>query len=77
MYDFCSCDNIIAPMINANVKRNPNPKPNPNVNHYPIPRTKNPIVTLTLTLCCRRHHRMSNCRQSKCRIIENTEGPHK
>ena len=27
----------IAPVINANVKRNSNPKPNPNLNPYPTP----------------------------------------
>ena len=33
-----------------------------------LPRTKNPMNTLTLTLCCRRYHCRSNCRRSKCRI---------
>ena len=30
----------IAPMINANVKRNPNPNPNPYLNPYPTPNQK-------------------------------------
>ena len=33
-----------------------------------LPWTKNPIITLTLTLCCWRYHHRSNCRRSKCRI---------
>ena len=37
-----------------------------------LPRTKNPIITLTLTLCCWRYHRRSNCRRSKCRITDIT-----
>ena len=56
----------IAPRINANIKRNPNPNPNPNLTP---PQTQNPIITLTLTLCCRRYHHRSNCRRSKCRTI--------
>ena len=52
----------IAPMINANVKRNPSPNPNLNLNPDTLPRTKNPIITPTLTLCCRRYHRRSKCR---------------
>ena len=31
---------IIAPVINANVKRNPNPNPNPNLTPYPTPNQK-------------------------------------
>ena len=31
-------------------------------------RTKNPIITLTLTLCRRRYHYRSNCRRNKCLI---------
>ena len=30
----------IAPVITANVKRNPNPNPKPNLNHYPTPNQK-------------------------------------
>ena len=33
-----------------------------------VPRTKNPIITLTLTLYCPRYHGRSNCRRSKWRI---------
>ena len=70
MYDICSCDNIIAPMVNANVKHNPNPNPNPD----PI---LNPYPTLSPKL---NHHPHSNfllseissqeqyCRRSKCHI---------
>ena len=31
---------------------------------FTLPQTKNPVITLTLTLCCRRYHRRSNCRRS-------------
>ena len=33
-----------------------------------LPWTKNPIITLTLTLCCLRYYYRGNCRRSKCRI---------
>ena len=33
-----------------------------------LPRTKNPSITHTLTLCCQRYHRRSNCRRSNCQI---------
>ena len=36
MYNIFSCVTI-APMIYANIKRNPNPNPNPNFNPYPPP----------------------------------------
>ena len=36
-----------------------------------LPWTENLIITLTLTLCCRRHDRISNCRLSK--ICQTTE----
>ena len=36
----------IAPMINANVKRNSNPNPNPTLNPYPL--HQKTIITLTL-----------------------------
>ena len=58
----------IAPVVNVNVKRNPNSNPNPNpdpklnLNPYPIPWTKNPIITLTLALCCPRYLHRSKCR---------------
>ena len=52
------------------------PVVNPNLNITPsltltltliltLPQTRNPIITPTLTLCCLRYHRRSNCRQSK------------
>ena len=33
-----------------------------------LPWTKDPIITLTLTLCCWRYHHRSNCRRKQCRI---------
>ena len=38
MYDICSGDNNFAPVINANVKRNPNPNSNPKPNLNPEPK---------------------------------------
>ena len=35
-----------------------------------LPRTENPFITLTLTLCCLRYH-WSNCHRSKCRITKS------
>ena len=35
-----------------------------------LPQTPNPIITLTLTLCCLRYQRRSTCRRSKCQIPE-------
>ena len=65
----------VAPMINTNVQLHPKPnkpKPNPNRNPYPTPNQK-PIITLTLTLCCRRYRRRNNYRRSKRRITnQNT-----
>ena len=49
----------ISPVINANAKYNPRFNPTQN---------QNPLITLTLTLCCRIYYRRSNCRRSKCRI---------
>ena len=62
----------IAPMVNANVKHNPNANPVTLtlilILILTLPWTKNPIITLTLNLCCWRYHHRSNCRRSKCRI---------
>ena len=55
----------ITPAVNPNVEHNPNPKPNanpkPNYLILTLPQTKNPIITLTLTLCYRRYYRRSKC----------------
>ena len=60
-----------APVINVNVKRNPNPNPNIIlILILTLPWTKNPIITLTLTLCYPRYRGRSNCRRSKCRITQ-------
>ena len=51
---------IIAPVINTNVKRNPNPNPIGRILILTLPRTKIPIITLALALCCPRDHGRSN-----------------
>ena len=62
----------VAPMLNSNVKHNPNPNPTPYLNPYPtLSWTQNPIITLTLSLCCWRYPCRSNCRRSKYRITCN------
>ena len=58
-------------MMNDNIKHNPNPNPNLNSNIKPsLPWTKNPIITLTLTLYFQRYCPGSNCCRSKCRITK-------
>ena len=61
----------IAPVINANVKRNPNPNPNPkpNLNPHPTPNQKSNHYPNSL--CCPRYHHRSNC-TSKCRITHTS-----
>ena len=56
---------IIALTINANVKRNPT-LTLILILIRTLPRTQNPIITLTVTLCCWRYYGRSNCCQSKC-----------
>ena len=58
----------IAPVINANVKRNPNPNPNPNLISYPTPSQTPNHYPHSNSLLPRDIMAGANCRWSKCRI---------
>ena len=60
-----------ALVTSAIIKPHPNPNPNPNPYTTLI---QSQMITLAITLCCRRFHRRSNCRQSKCLITISSLG---